>query len=111
MRITRKPCPCCGEFVGDPDFYDKLDMAQDRLDRPLVVTSGYRCPAHNAKISPNTTGRHPKGQAVDVQAKTAAEKGEILLACMRAGLVSFATLPNRAGLHIDAGTAPWLGIE
>lgn len=111
MAVQRKPCPCCGKFIGNKEFYDKLDAAEKALGKPLAVSSGYRCAAHNAKVSKKSTGRHVAGEAVDLIARTAADRGALLLALIGAGLKSFATLPGGAGLHVDAGTVPWLGIE
>lgn len=111
MKIERKPCPCCGQFAGELGFYSRLDKAVELLGHAPEVSSGYRCAKYNARISPNSTGRHPKGEAVDIIARTARDRGALLFALMRAGLCSFATLPKGAGLHVDAGTVPWLGIE
>lgn len=61
-------CACgCGRNEMQPDFIRKLDDLRSRFDFPFVVTSGYRCPDHNAKVS--TTGRdgpHTTGRAVDL---------------------------------------------
>jgi uncharacterized protein YcbK (DUF882 family) len=60
-------CRCgCGGSVDD-DFIDKLDTLREKVGFALPVTSGYRCPEHNAKIS--STGRdgpHTKRRAVDL---------------------------------------------
>lgn len=111
MMIERRPCPCCGAFVGVDAFYAALDAAVGHLGHLPVVSSGYRCARRNAQISARSTGRHVSGEAVDVIARSAREKGALLAACMRAGIVSFAVLPGGAGLHIDASPVPWLGIE
>ncbi len=111
MSVQRKPCPCCGGFVGSESFYAKLDKAEEILGHKLQVSSGYRCEDRNAKVSRRSTGRHVTGEAVDLIARSASEKGALLLALIGAGLKSFATLPGGAGLRVDAGTVPWLGIE
>ena len=61
----------CGECGSDglemqQDFIRKLDDLRHRLNHPLRVTSGYRCPAYNASISSTgTSGPHTTGRAVD----------------------------------------------
>jgi hypothetical protein len=60
-------CPCCESEGMDSDFLRKLDDIRRRLNFPLPVTSGYRCPDYNDKIS--TTGRngpHTTGKAADL---------------------------------------------
>jgi uncharacterized protein YcbK (DUF882 family) len=48
------------------DFITKLDAMRNVLGFPLIVTSGYRCPEHNSRVS-NTGmyGPHTSGRAVD----------------------------------------------
>lgn len=64
----------CGECDSDGtemqlDYVFKLDDLRERLGAPLIVTSGYRCPAYNQRIS-NTgpNGPHTTGRASDVKA-------------------------------------------
>ena len=60
-------CQGSGALLVVPDFLDRLERVRVALDRPLRVTSGYRSPAHNARVS--TTGRdgpHTTGRAIDL---------------------------------------------
>lgn len=65
---TRLACRCCGVRGVDPDFLYLLDSLRDVLGFPLVVSSGYRCPQYNLKVSPQTGegGPHTTGLAVDI---------------------------------------------
>lgn len=46
---------------------EKLEALRTRYGRPLVVSSGARCPAYNATVSgTGETGPHTTGQAVDL---------------------------------------------
>lgn len=61
-------CRCgCGKADMNPVFMGRLDALRAGCDFPFVVTSGYRCPKHNARVS--STGRagpHTTGRAVDI---------------------------------------------
>ena len=61
-------CKCgCGNNDMNPVFLKKLDDMRSRFDFPFIVTSGYRCPEYNNRIS--QTGRHgphTTGRAVDL---------------------------------------------
>lgn len=61
-------CRCgCGQADMNPVFLEWLDELRARAGFPLVVTSGYRCPAHNQAVSstgPN--GPHTTGKAADL---------------------------------------------
>ena len=60
-------CRHCGDCNMDEDFVKKLDEARRTLGFPLRVSSGYRCPAHNAAVSSTgTSGPHTTGKAADI---------------------------------------------
>jgi hypothetical protein len=51
----------------DDGFIDTLQELRTRCGFPLVVNSGYRCPAHNDRVSTTgLAGPHTTGQASDV---------------------------------------------
>lgn len=58
------PCGCDGEM--DSTFMKKLVTVRQELNYPMVITSGYRCPAYNKSIGGVPTSAHTKGRAVDV---------------------------------------------
>jgi uncharacterized protein YcbK (DUF882 family) len=63
-------CKHCGDCAMDMEFVSKLDGLRDRIGTPVVVTSGYRCPAHNAAVSSTGDhGPHTTGKAADIQVK------------------------------------------
>jgi len=45
-----------------------LDPARERLGRPIMVNSGYRCPIHNRKVGGVANSQHLKGEAADITA-------------------------------------------
>lgn len=60
-------CKCgCGQQKMQPDFVRKMDELRAKVGFPLPVSSAYRCPQHNSRVSstgPN--GPHTSGRAVD----------------------------------------------
>lgn len=60
---------CC---YGLPDegmnaeLLQKLDALREAVNRPIYVTSGYRCPTHNSKVSYASQSYHTRGMAVDI---------------------------------------------
>lgn len=61
-------CKCgCGTNLIQDSLITALDELRQRVGFPLVVSSGYRCPAHNAAISSTgDDGPHTTGQAADI---------------------------------------------
>jgi len=48
-------------------FLDWLDSVREAYGKPMKVTSGYRCPTHNAAVSSTgLTGPHTTGKAIDI---------------------------------------------
>lgn len=60
-------CACCRKANMDPGFMGRLQRLRVLYGKPISITSGYRCPAHNAKVSKTgATGPHTTGRAVDI---------------------------------------------
>ena len=60
-------CTCCGKSDMDGEFMKTLQSIRDEMQRPLRITSGFRCEARNEQIS--TTGKHgphTKAKACDI---------------------------------------------
>ena len=62
-------CGTCGSDGHEMniDFVFSLDQLRARQRRPLIITSGYRCPAYNVSISSTgENGPHTTGRAADI---------------------------------------------
>lgn len=60
---------CAGDGTCEmsPAFMDKLELLRDMYGKPMVITSGYRSPSYNAKVSgTGTAGPHTTGKACDI---------------------------------------------
>lgn len=68
FTIDEFTCKCgCGRNEMSPQFIDLLDDLREACGFPLPVTSGYRCPDHNEKVSSTgRTGPHTTGRAADL---------------------------------------------
>ena len=61
-------CRCgCGKADINTYFMQKLHALRKTLDFPLPISSGFRCPEYNQKVS-NTgpNGPHTTGRSVDI---------------------------------------------
>lgn len=59
-----------------------LQPIRDAWGKPIVVTSGYRCPKLNACVGGVKNSQHVLGQAADIKASNPADNGK-LFACIR----------------------------
>jgi len=60
-------CNCCGKGKVDPLLIAKLEVLRSLLgDKPIIITSGYRCEKHNRKVGGASGSQHLKGKAADI---------------------------------------------
>ena len=61
-------CHCgCGQTKMDMNFIYALVALRRRYRKPIIITSGYRCPEHNVKVSfTGRDGPHTTGKAADI---------------------------------------------
>lgn len=68
FTVAEFACKCgkCQNLI-DHQFITELDELRHRYGAPLNVSSGYRCPEYNAKVSSTgLTGPHTTGRAADL---------------------------------------------
>jgi len=78
-------CRCCGKVEIDPKLVDMLDMAREIAGVPFFITSGYRCPKHNAEVGGSPTSSHLKGKAADIRVHNNWDRYKILEGLIKAG--------------------------
>ncbi len=61
-------CDFIGEDEMDARFMRRIVDLRKKLDFPFVVTSAFRCPKYNAKVSKTgLDGPHTTGRAIDLK--------------------------------------------
>lgn len=74
-NFTREEFTCrcgCGRVDGpgdmDFEFLKRLQEIRDQLQRPMPITSGFRCSIENMRVSKTgPDGPHTTGHAADIQ--------------------------------------------
>lgn len=61
------------------ELLDRLNTLRARVGRPLIVTSGLRCPEYNAQVGGVGDSEHTTGEAADIAAPSSRERYELLL--------------------------------
>lgn len=104
FHLNEFECRCgCGRAEMNPTFLVALDQLRERYGKPLVVTSGYRCPSYNSKVSSTgPTGPHTTGKAADLRV----DRGDayrLLKLALDAGFTGIGVQQKGAGrfLHLD----------
>jgi uncharacterized protein YcbK (DUF882 family) len=63
-------CNCknaeCKQTIIDLDHVEKLQLMRDKWGKPVKITSGFRCPKHNAAEGGASKSRHLISDATDI---------------------------------------------
>ena len=103
-------CRCgeCGSdgLEMDVQFVYALHQLRSRYGKPLIITSGYRCPEYNSRISSTgEAGPHTTGRAADISIR-GREAFELLRHVMRDGYMTGVGINQRGDfsqrfIHLD----------
>lgn len=65
-EFTCKHCGCLLKGGMNTVLLEKLDQLRERVGAPIILTSGYRCPVHNANVGGVPNSQHVLGNAADI---------------------------------------------
>jgi hypothetical protein len=85
FKIDEFKCPCCGKAEMSEKHLEMIDKARDLADVPFVITSGYRCPEHNAEVGGKANSEHVTGEGSDIKAVGSRERFKIIDGLIAAG--------------------------
>lgn len=69
FNSTEFDCKCgaaCSSTLIDETLVVFLQQIRNHFKKPIIITSGYRCAAHNKEVGGATNSYHTKGQATDI---------------------------------------------
>ncbi len=66
FNLIEFQCRCCGQVKLSPELLDKLQALRTKINKPLVITSGFRCKDHNIFVGGAQRSQHLEGTAADV---------------------------------------------
>ena len=89
-----------------------LQKARNIAGIPFVITSGYRCHAHNKAVGSRADSAHPKGLAVDIKYSGYKERFIIVAALIEAGFTRIKIYQNHIHADIDPSKpSPYLEVD
>lgn len=96
-------CKCgkCDGGVMDNAFVKQLEKARIIANTPFVITSGFRCLAHNKAVGGVATSTHLEGRAADIAFKDSKQAFLILKALVEAGFTSIGYNSKKRFIHVD----------
>jgi len=66
FNLREFQCQHCGVVMIDDRLVELLQKMRDRLGKPIIVTSGYRCPEHDKEVGGTGDSFHTRGLAADI---------------------------------------------
>jgi uncharacterized protein YcbK (DUF882 family) len=73
-HFSRREFACpdgCGRDTADVELLRVLERLRRAFGAPVIVTSGHRCPEHNAAVGGAPDSQHLYGRAADIQVEDA----------------------------------------
>lgn len=100
----------CETTLHDPGLSAYLQKIRDHFGKPIHITSGYRCKAHNASIGGSQQSRHCTGQAADFYIQDVSP-AQIAAFAESIGVMGIGLYEDF--VHIDTRTTPffWKGHD
>ena len=95
-------CLHCGQNDMKPEFLEKLQLLRTMYGKPMVITSGYRCPQHPIEVAKSAPGPHATGLACDIGVQ-GAEAHHLLKLSLDEGFKGIGIQQKGSGrfLHLD----------
>jgi len=69
FNLSEFACPCCNRVMLHPKLLVKLIGVRKILEKPVYITSGYRCLKYNHQIGGVANSYHRIGLAADIKVK------------------------------------------
>lgn len=106
-------CPCGCEPIIVPAFmpaslYGCLLLIYWHFEKPITITSGYRCEQHNAKVNGSPKSKHLTSEAVDFAVLDVKPEGlAMLLDRLYPDSAGIGTYANHVHFDIRKEKARW----
>jgi len=100
FNLSEFACPCCKRVMLHPKLLAKLAELRDVLERPVYITSGYRCFAYNRKVGGVANSYHCIGLAADIKVKDI-NLIELLEICENIDFTGIGFYEKKNFLHLD----------
>ncbi|RUM32669.1 MAG: peptidase M15 [Aquifex sp.] len=72
-------CKCgCGKVLIESQLITTLEALREHIQKPVVITSAYRCPSWNKQVGGVSSSAHTRGLAVDIECTNSKDRYLIL---------------------------------
>ena len=100
FNLSEFVCPCCNLVMLHPKLLVKLIELRNILEKPVYITSGYRCSRYNHQIGGIKNSYHCIGLAADIKVKDI-NLIELLEICENIDFAGIGFYEKKNFLHLD----------
>jgi len=100
FNLSEFACPCCKKIMLHPLLLEKLEKLRKIIERPVYITSGYRCTRYNQEVGGVLNSYHLIGLAADIKVKDI-NLIELLEICENIDFNGIGFYENKNFLHLD----------
>jgi len=102
FKLSEFSCKCCGSVKIDTEVVKKLQLMRDKIQKPIIITSAYRCPKHNQEVGGAENSYHTQGLAVDIVVG-GYSLDELEMIAKEVGFRGLGIYRNANFIHLDLG--------
>ena len=99
FKAAELKCSCCGADGVKQWALDKIQAVRDDANRPLVLTSAYRCANHPDEAKKPKPGQHKKGVGFDIKVNNGVERMQLVELGIKHGAKGIGVA--RGFVHLD----------
>ncbi len=100
FNLSEFSCPCCNLVMLHPKLLVKLIDLRKILEKPVYITSGYRCSRYNREVGGILNSYHCIGLAADIKVKDI-NLITLLEACENIDFAGIGLYEKKNFLHLD----------
>lgn len=89
----------CGKADMSPKLIEILEGIRNMYDKPMTITSGFRCFKHNEAEGGKSDSAHTAGLAVDIAVHDSVERYNLIMFAMQQGIQRIGIA--KTFIHID----------
>lgn len=95
-------CKCgCGRVIIEDKLVVLLDALRDYIQKPVIITSAYRCPYHNRRVGGVPNSPHVHGLAIDIACTNSEDRFHIIKFLIGNGIGRIGIAKNYIHFDID----------
>ena len=66
FTLAEFACPCCSQVSADFRLVSGLQALRESIQKPIVISSAFRCVKHNIEVGGAENSNHKIGTAADI---------------------------------------------